>query len=118
MPIDKPARPRLVSSARRKADPPELVAAKEERRAISNDVCEVDGCGNRATHFHHRWMRSQGGVHTRWNLLHCCVSCHEHVHANPEDSYRRGYLLRRTDGLAEQQRRDAEARALTDGDAA
>jgi hypothetical protein len=105
-----------------KTDPPELRAAKEERRQISNDVCEVDGCGNRATHFHHRWLRSQGGVHEVWNLLHVCAGlegrCHEHIHANPEDSYAKGYMLRRVDGCAEKERRDAERQALIDGSAA
>jgi hypothetical protein len=101
-----------------KKDSPELVAAKAERRLISNDVCEVDGCGDKAEHFHHAWLRSQGGPDLWWNLRHICRPHHEFIHANPEDSYRKGLMLRRSDGLAEQKRRADELAALIEGSAA
>lgn len=97
---------------RRKPDPPELVEAKAERRLISNDVCELDGCGHRAVHFHHRWRRRHRGAHACWNLLHLCSSCHGAIHANVEASYRKGYLLRDVDGQREHDRRMAELAAM------
>lgn len=90
---------RTTMRARAKPQPVELTSAQTARRVISNNVCEIDGCGQPATQFHHRWMRSQGGTHDVWNLLHICLSCHNSVHANPEDSYRKGYMLRRVDGV-------------------
>ncbi len=51
--------------------------------------------------FHHRLRRSQGGPDTYVNLLHLCDigGCHAYVHANPAESYLRGWLLRSTDDL-------------------
>ena len=83
--------------ARRKAEP-ELDAAKVIRRGISGGMCER--CGNYGDHFHHVWMRSQGGLHEWWNLRHLCFRCHGWVHPNPNESLADGWLMTRANGLA------------------
>jgi hypothetical protein len=51
-------------------------------------------CTERATQFHHRRRRGQGGEHTPENLLHLCAGCHDRIHANPAQSYASGLLIR------------------------
>jgi hypothetical protein len=51
-----------------------------------------------ATNEHHRKLRSQGGTDEGANLIPCCGSgttgCHGHIHANPAESYERGWLVK------------------------
>jgi predicted restriction endonuclease len=55
--------------------------------------CEI--CGeNRASDRHHKLRRSQGGTDDATNTMDLCGWCHAEVHANPEHSYREGYLIR------------------------
>jgi len=79
------------------ADGP-TAAAKEAVRLRSRGYCEVGSVGRcriLGTQAHHRLMRSQGGGHEVDNLLHVCGPCHDYIHANPEYSYERGWLLHR-----------------------
>lgn len=52
----------------------------------------------RATNWHHRKNRSQGGQHTLSNALHLCGSgttgCHGMVTENPARAYDRGWSVR------------------------
>lgn len=72
-------------------------ATKETVWARSRGFCEAaaTGCYGPGTQLHHRLMRSQGGGHGSENLLHVCSMCHDFIHANPEYSYERGWLLHR-----------------------
>lgn len=60
-------------------------------------------CGTRITGGwapHHRRPKAMGGTRrldTPSNLVALCLACHNAVHANPQDSYRSGFLLRQTD---------------------
>lgn len=72
-------------------------ATREYVRRRSGGFCQVLalGCMGKGVHLHHRLMRSQGGGHEAENLTLCCESCHSFIHANPEWSYERGWLLHR-----------------------
>lgn len=61
-----------------------------------NGLCEARTrkCTGRAEHWHHRLMRSQGGTDSLDNALAVCGACHNHIHENPTESYRRGWLIR------------------------
>lgn len=70
---------------------------KKSTRARPEDPmrwrCEI--CGeNPATERHHKLRRSQGGGDEQANTMDLCGWCHAEVHANPEHSYREGYLIR------------------------
>lgn len=53
-------------------------------------------CKQRAIEqYHHKLMRSQGGMGTLDNLACLCAFCHAEVHANPLRSYEDGWLVRR-----------------------
>lgn len=69
----------------------------------SGGFCElgIEGvCRGRADCFHHRLPRSHGGPDTAENLLHVDnLGCHAYAHAHPEESYRKGWILRSTDDL-------------------
>lgn len=52
-------------------------------------------CTGRAEHAHHLVLRSQGGADDPSNLMALCHACHAHVHANPTESYERGFLRHR-----------------------
>lgn len=80
-------------SKRPKFEIPEHVATAVRRR--SGWECERAGCFSKASHLHHRLMRSQGGAHTVENLLHVCPPCHRYIHDHPEESYEKGWLIRR-----------------------
>lgn len=60
----------------------------------SRGLCEC-GCGRQGHAVHHRKRRSQGGPNTLANLLWLNDECHAKVHANPNDSYVSGLLIRR-----------------------
>lgn len=65
-------------------------------------ICEAQapGCTGRAVHAHHRKRRSQGGDNSSANLLRVCVQCHTYIHANPERSYAKGWLVHSWDVVA------------------
>ena len=66
-------------------------------------LCEVSWdalCTGRAQHTHHRVLRSQGGDNSPANLIAVCLNCHTQIHANPGESYCRGYLVHQWDDPA------------------
>lgn len=54
-------------------------------------------CQGRATNRHHKLLRKHGGGDERSNCLDLCgtgtTGCHGYAHANPAESYRRGWLI-------------------------
>jgi 5-methylcytosine-specific restriction enzyme A len=66
-------------------------------------VFERDGnkclrCLGDATVVHHRRVKGMGGsrspqTHGLANLISLCSPCHEHIHANPAESYELGFLV-------------------------
>jgi hypothetical protein len=60
-------------------------------------VCELCGAA-KATNFHHRKNRSQGGAHDLSNALHLCGSgttgCHGMVTEHPQDAFDNGWSVR------------------------
>lgn len=81
--------------------PKPMTDAEFSRQVIANAGREcqahLEGCTVRAVHAHHVLMRSQGGRNDPDNglSLALCRNCHEGVHADPEQSYRDGWLRRR-----------------------
>ena len=62
--------------------------------------CEagLEGCTVGVTSTpHHRKRRTQGGKNDLDTLLDVCPNCHTRIHANPDFSYARGLLIRRSD---------------------
>lgn len=61
------------------------------------DECLV--CGTEATDIHHRMPKGMGGTsdpdrnYGLANLVSLCRKDHDHVHANPEESYANGLLV-------------------------
>jgi hypothetical protein len=65
-------------------------------RCHARPECEAkvaEGCTGRNEHAHHRQLRAHGGKATDVNLLALCLRCHQHVHANPQESYELGLLV-------------------------
>lgn len=42
---------------------------------------------------HHRLRRAHGGPDSAFNCIWLCGPCHEHIHKNPAQSYRLGFLV-------------------------
>lgn len=53
-------------------------------------------CTGRGTHVHHRKLRSQGGKNDLVTLVDVCMWCHSHIHANPRQSFEKGFLVSST----------------------
>ena len=72
-----------------------IVNARDQGSCVK---CQAD-----ATDIHHRTPRGMGGSsdpETNYglaNLVSLCRSCHDHVHANPAESYENGFLVRSWD---------------------
>ena len=74
----------------------EAVFARAESDAL-HPACEatIRGvCSFRATHWHHRKLRSQGGGHDVVNGLAVCDACHHFFHMHPALAYSKGWLVR------------------------
>lgn len=80
----------------RRPDPPELRAAKTVVHERSGGYCEARTavCNHYAEHIHHIARRRGKQAHAVANLLDVCQPCHLHIHANPEQSYEAGWLVR------------------------
>lgn len=68
-------------------------------RKRSGGLCEgriKSVCRGKASHVHHRKIRSQQGDNSLENLLHLCMPCHTWVHQFPTVSYKLGMLVRST----------------------
>lgn len=69
---------------------------KEARRLVyarSGGRCER--CGRRATEWHHRKNRSQGGLWAASNGIHACSECHRWFTGNPDEACDWGWSVRR-----------------------
>lgn len=44
-------------------------------------------------HRHHRKRRSQGGTDDPWNIMLVSPQRHDEIHRNPEDAYKKGWLV-------------------------
>jgi hypothetical protein len=65
-----------------------------EVRWRSNGRCEAHACTDCTglmVHSHHV-MRRGPGPDTADNLLAVCIPCHQHIHGNPAESRRRGFI--------------------------
>lgn len=70
-------------------------SVKRAVRRRSRGWCEMPGCTRAAHEYHHRKMRSAGGLGFAENCLHLCFECHAWTHANTKVAYGHGVLLRR-----------------------
>lgn len=65
-----------------------------EARCHGRCEARLVGCDGTGDQAHHVLRRSQGGPDTPENLLWCCSTCHQNIHANPERSFAMGLLRR------------------------
>lgn len=82
--------------------------------------CVVCGLVNRDFHLHHRKLRKHGGSDSYPNVIAIHDRCHTWVHAHPQASYDKGFLVQSWDDPAEVPvtMRDGNTALLTiDGDA-
>ena len=71
-------------------------ATRKQLHRRSLGMCEVRavGCDGPASQAHHILRASQGGRGDLENLLHVCFRCHHHIHLNPDEAFRNGWLKR------------------------
>jgi 5-methylcytosine-specific restriction endonuclease McrA len=84
------------STGTRSKVPPEVREQVERRSGRKCEAAVNANCATTGHFLHHILPRSAGGKHTVANLLQICTACHEYIHAHPEESYRRGWLKRRS----------------------
>ena len=44
-------------------------------------------------HCHHRKLRSRGGKDDGFNCVWVCLDCHDHIHHNPDEATRTGFMV-------------------------
>lgn len=91
------------TSARTAAYEAEFRSIRPYILSRSRGVCEACGdvaCGPVA-HVHHRQRRAHGGPNSEANLIAVSLAHHERIHANPAESYRRGWLVKSWEDPAE-----------------
>lgn len=77
--------------------------SRKTRRSLagrSGGICEFPACWRQAVHDHHRGARGMGGtrnpeINALSAQLHYCADHHAYVEANPAESYRNGWKVRR-----------------------
>ena len=79
--------------------PPEVAQAVIDRAQGRCEVMNFPYCSGAPGPLHHR--KISGREHSVVNLLHICDSCHRWIHANPEVSYERGWLVKMSHDPAE-----------------
>ncbi len=82
-----------------RSEPSELAAARRAIVARSGGLCEApDACKrpmpHAGEHAHHALMRSHTAGHDPALMLWLCAVAHAAIHANPAESYDRGWLIR------------------------
>ena len=65
---------------------------KSQVRHRASGYCEIPGCMSTIVVFHHIRRRTQGGDGSVGNCLGLCPAHHDYIHANPAESYDRGWL--------------------------
>jgi hypothetical protein len=81
-------------SAKHRAYREELARNTPLVRARAHNICEC--CRIRDGRMaHHRLRRTQGGGNDLFNLLWVCPPCHDWIHDHPEESYEKGYMVRK-----------------------
>ena len=85
-----------------KAKPSRNQAAVEFSETVKRSVlrrsagrCEVHDCDETIDEFHHRRMRSAGGMGHLENCMGVCVTHHRIIHDSPKWAYDHGYLVSR-----------------------
>ena len=76
--------------------PDDVIAAVNARscgRCECPDPSHAEGCSHRPGHYHHRRLRSQGGLDGAENLLYLCVLCHNWAHHNRTEARELGMIL-------------------------
>ena len=83
---------------RKRADAEEWLWLRYEVLDRQRQQCAVCGLLLENTGvLHHRLRRSQGGPDEAWNLIGCHPQCHDRIHAEPEVSFAKGWLVRSSD---------------------
>lgn len=103
-PLKRSSKPMKRAAMKRSRPDPErgVEFSDDVRRQVrrrARGKCEAHctkACTEMIRHFHHRLIRAQGGKGTLNNCLGVCQSCHDHIHANPVESYLRGWMIRGT----------------------
>ena len=88
-------------SARRRARDAAYPAARRAVYERAGGVCEAQVAGvclGAGTQVHHIAGRGGPDPHRLDNLKLCCAPCHEHIHANPAESYAAGWMRSRIGG--------------------
>lgn len=74
-----------------------LTDAREIVYVRSGGFCEARTpvCSGLAVHVHHRRGKQGHDPHHPDLLLHVCSACHSHIHGNPAEAYRHGWMVKR-----------------------
>lgn len=80
-------------------DDPEVNWDTAKRLCAARDGGKCVRCLGEAVDVHHRRVRGMGGssdpdITGMANLVSLCRICHDHVHANPAESYETGFLVK------------------------
>lgn len=97
-PLPRSTKPIRKTSAKMRAALPALAAARREVRARAGGWCELRTpvCIQVGVTAHHKAGRDGDRLADPDLMAWTCDPCHRHAHAFPAESYRQGWMLRRT----------------------
>lgn len=62
-------------------------------------LCEFPGCKKEGEEIHHKAGRIGSNLYDESTFMHVCGLHHLHIHANPKESYAKGWLISKTQTL-------------------
>lgn len=83
-------------SEKRKGEEAEYRKAKREYLE-DHPICEMDGCCKPSEIIHHKKHREGKRIYDKRYFMALCGGfepCHKYIHANPEESYAKGWLIK------------------------
>lgn len=92
-PFRPTARPREPSDAAPRVAFPEKVKNEVARRYRMRCALGLPGCSGLIQEFHHRRLRSQGGLGLEENCLPLCLHCHGTAHSRRDWAHRHGIIV-------------------------
>ena len=95
-PPEKKARKNIRKVSKKRVEENKEYLVVRNQYLIQNPICEYEGCKAKATELHHKNARNGARLNDNNYFMSICSEHHLCVHANPKESFKKGYLILRS----------------------